>query len=151
MANALALFLLASLGLLQLTSFISFGPFPPPPPAWEGAEEDSRGLTCKFQIDLFSPLPSSPQKSVFDAISASRSPLTLFLRFLLTLSRFPWIDCWGPGLQDKAGRNPTNQPTKTEPKALELFFTLFRIFLHVTETERRPPEALAPPPPQLWV
>lgn len=46
-----ALSLLASLGLLQLTSFISFCIFP----AWEGAEVGSWVLTCKFQIDLFLP------------------------------------------------------------------------------------------------
>lgn len=100
-------------------------------------------MTCKFQIDLFSPptpVPRSPFSMVFLPPDAHSR---YFLRFLLALSWFPWIDCWGPGLQDKAGGNPTNQPTKTEPKALELFFTLFRIFLHVTETERRPPEALA--------
>ena len=69
-ANAPALSLLTSLDLLQLISFIPFCLYFPR--AWEGTEGDNRVLTCKFQINVFSPKPPPPrEKSVFDAISAS--------------------------------------------------------------------------------
>lgn len=64
-ANAPALSLLTSLDLLQLISFIPFCLYFPP--AWEGTEGDNRILTCKFQINVFSPnnLPPLARKVCF--------------------------------------------------------------------------------------